>query len=526
MTRYGMRLGALLMIAVGALVGLGAREDAPSLPDDLARVPPKAQAVLTVRVAELWNGDLGKDFRAALGKEQDRMVDELKRFYGVGPADIERLTVLTTDLGDHEHVALIFRVTGKLDRKKVLSAVVPGGREEVIGGEVVLADDSKAASVSEDRRTLVIGRPRGVRLVLTAKPGKPSPALAEMFEKAAKHSVSAYVDPSSLADMLDMLPAPLTPVKPLLLANNGVAWADVGYTSKLGMKLSFKDDKAAGRGRKVIDAVRALASLTLAGTSESFAAESKPLAALMSKVEKALDDATVEQKGTTVEAAFSAKAERTEAAAAIKEGVAKLIVAAALSRGANNLKQIAIALHSYHDSVGSFPPQAVYDKDGKALLSWRVLILPYIEQDALYKEFRLDEPWDSEHNKKLIARIPPTYVSPQGKASAVGGTFYQGFHGKMAFFEGKRGIKFADITDGTSNTIMVTESAVDVPWTKPADLPFDPDGKLPKLGGLYAGGFHAMLCDGSVRFLKATIKPDTLKMMITRNGGEVIPGDD
>src|SRR5687767_1431681 len=122
MTRYGVGLAALVM--VGALLGLRAREDAPaSLPDDLARVPAKTQAIVTIRVADLWDGDLGKDFRAALGKEQDRMVDDFKRSFGVAPGDIERLTLLTTDLPDPENLTMVLRVAGKLDRKKLLPAL-------------------------------------------------------------------------------------------------------------------------------------------------------------------------------------------------------------------------------------------------------------------------------------------------------------------------------------------------------------------------------------------------------------------
>src|SRR5262249_30142494 len=83
--------------------------------------------------------------------------------------------------------------------------------------------------------------------------------------------------------------------------------------------------------------------------------------------------------------------------------------AASRTRSANNLKQIGLAMHNYHDVNGAFPPAAVCDKTGKPMLSWRVLILPYIEQDALYKEFKLDEPWDSEHNKKLLAKMPKVY---------------------------------------------------------------------------------------------------------------------
>ena len=81
----------------------------------------------------------------------------------------------------------------------------------------------------------------------------------------------------------------------------------------------------------------------------------------------------------------------------------------------NNLKQIALALHNYHAAMGSFPATASMSKDGKPLLSWRVHILPYLEQDNLFKQFKLDEPWDSEHNKALIAKMPDIYRSPAQK---------------------------------------------------------------------------------------------------------------
>jgi prepilin-type processing-associated H-X9-DG protein len=189
----------------------------------------------------------------------------------------------------------------------------------------------------------------------------------------------------------------------------------------------------------------------------------------------------------------------------------------------NNLKQIALAMHNFESANGSFPASATYDKDGKALLSWRVHLLPYVEQDALYREFKLDEPWDSDHNKKLIAKMPRVYQIPDAKASMPGGTFYQVFTGKGTVFEGKRGRSILGITDGTSNTLMVVEAAKDVPWTKPDDLPFDPEAKMPpKLGGHFEGGFNAAFCDGSVRFLKSTIALEVLKAIITQNGGEVI----
>jgi RNA polymerase sigma factor (sigma-70 family) len=183
---------------------------------------------------------------------------------------------------------------------------------------------------------------------------------------------------------------------------------------------------------------------------------------------------------------------------------------------ANNLKQITLAMHNYHDTNQAFPAAAIYDKNGKPLLSWRVAILPFIEQDVLFKEFKLDEPWDSEHNKKLLAQMPKVYGDKGTK------TVYRVFHGRGAVFEGTKGIKLADITDGTSNTMLVVEAAEAVDWTKPDELEYDPEKKLPKLGGMFDNGFHIALADGSVRMLPHNVEEKLLRALITRNGGEVI----
>jgi hypothetical protein len=198
--------------------------------------------------------------------------------------------------------------------------------------------------------------------------------------------------------------------------------------------------------------------------------------------------------------------------------------AARRSQSINNMKQIGLAMHNYHSTYNFFPPQAIRSKDGKkALLSWRVAILPYIEQASLYNEFHLDEPWDSPHNSKLIGRIPPVYVHP-GRSDGAGNTCYQVFYGKGAAFEGEEGMSIGGFTDGTSNTILTTEAAKAVPWTKPQDIDFDPKAAdLKGLGLDDVGGFNAGLADGSVRHIAKTIDIKTLKALITRAGGEVIP---
>jgi hypothetical protein len=199
---------------------------------------------------------------------------------------------------------------------------------------------------------------------------------------------------------------------------------------------------------------------------------------------------------------------------------------AARQRSMDNLKSLALAMHNYHDNNGQFPPAAIYSNDGKPLLSWRVLLLPYLDQDNLFKQFKLDEPWDGPTNKELLAKMPEIFASPRAKSKESQTTIYQVFTGDGTIFPSPNASRIADITDGTSNTILIIEAADAVPWTKPADLPYDANKPLPKLGGITQKGIQAAYADGSVHFLKQTINEKTLRALITSNGGEVIDVND
>jgi hypothetical protein len=190
----------------------------------------------------------------------------------------------------------------------------------------------------------------------------------------------------------------------------------------------------------------------------------------------------------------------------------------------NNLKQIALAMHNYHSANNAFPRPVILDEKGKPLLSWRVAILPYIEQQELYKKFKLDEPWDSPHNKALLKEMPLTYTCPSRTQVVPFTTTYRVFVGNGALFEKDQDIGVADVTDGTSNTLMVAEAKEAVPWTKPDDLLFDPAAapSLHGAGSPHPGGFNASIADGSVRFIKTTINLNVFRAVITRAAGEVI----
>jgi hypothetical protein len=194
----------------------------------------------------------------------------------------------------------------------------------------------------------------------------------------------------------------------------------------------------------------------------------------------------------------------------------------ALKHSANNLKRIGLACHHYLDKHKTFPAAAIYDPQGKPLLSWRVAILPYLgdKEKALYKEFKLDEPWDSAHNKKLLDRMPDVYRSPAAKGMT-NQTPYQVLTGPNTVFAGTKGMRLFAITDGTSNTILAVEATPTVPWTKPADVAYDAKKPLPKFGGVARSGFTVLWCDGSTLVVRPDFDEQTFRDAVTPQGGEV-----
>ncbi len=193
-----------------------------------------------------------------------------------------------------------------------------------------------------------------------------------------------------------------------------------------------------------------------------------------------------------------------------------------LGASRNNLSMIGIAIHGYNDANGQ-TANSIVDKDGKALLSWRVQLLPYLEEEALYKQFKLDEPWDSKTNLSLSEKIPKVYA-PIRVAGKKGETFYRGYNGPSTAFElGERLNIPRSFSDGTSNILAVVEAGEACIWSKPDDLPYDPKKLLPRLGGLFDGDFHVLMVDGSVHTGSSKkIDDEHFHLLITRNDGFVV----
>lgn len=192
----------------------------------------------------------------------------------------------------------------------------------------------------------------------------------------------------------------------------------------------------------------------------------------------------------------------------------------------NNLKHIMLALLTHESEHKAFPAHANYDDAGKPLLSWRVHVLPYLGQQELYEKFRLDEPWNSEHNRALIAQMPALYLDPSsGMNPEQGKTHYLGVLGEGRFFSGDaEGRSTASITDGTSHSLAIVQTgdAGAVIWTKPDDWKVDEANLMQPFDPLHVGGFLTAFADGSVRFIVDAIDPAIFKALLTVTGDEPI----
>ena len=343
-------------------------------------------------------------------------------------------------------------------------------------------------------------------------PKSNNPNLAKAFASVADADVQVVVAPSKflrekiLPQVPDSFPMGLLPGNPSAMLGAS-EWAAVGANLKapvsIEAKVTFSD---AGSAKQVADlqkSVIKLAKMAAQNGEEDWSGilNIPELKAVGKQVVVRMD----QRKILTLTNEMTKK---------VKKASGRMI-------SSNNLKQLALAMHIHHDAKRKFPAQAITDANGKPLLSWRVSILPYIEQQELYKQFKLDEPWDSPHNKKLIARMPKTYLSPQSKAGP-GKTTYLVPVGKNTIFGGAP-ITLSRIPDGTSNTLMIVEAndKSAVIWTKPDDLKINPANPLQGLTNTRKQ-FLAAFADGSVRSIPLTLPAATLNNLFQYNDGNAV----
>ncbi len=394
--------------------------------------------------------------------------------------------------------------------------VAPLGKEA--GDELAALVREVRGYAAEVRAGVLLAGPKKALARLQDFKVEPAPVMAKAFATVGDGSFHLVLVPPAplqraVVEMVPELPKVLGGVRTSELQ---LRWAAVRLD--VGAKLAAKI---------VVQAANAHSAAELGKVLErglTFARKNDELKRLWPEGDKVLSliNPRVEQESVTV----SLDDERTNKSveALLIPLLAKQRVAAARKGSMNHLKQLALAMHIFHDAHRAFPAAATYDAKGQPLLSWRVHILPYIEQEALFQQFHLNEPWDSAHNKKLLEKMPETYRSPSQKNLPAGKTNYLVPVGAKTMFEGKKGLEIRKITDGTSNTIMIVEAddSRAVYWTQPEDYTVDAKNPFAGLVRPGANGFSAAFADGSVQFLSATLDPATLRALFTASGGEPI----
>lgn len=197
------------------------------------------------------------------------------------------------------------------------------------------------------------------------------------------------------------------------------------------------------------------------------------------------------------------------------------------ARATKKMRAIGLAIHNHHSAFRQLPPISIKDKDGVALLSWRVRVLPFLgkQQAKLYHQFRQDEPWDSPHNRRLISEMPDIFrigFNKSGPANKTGLSTVEIPVGAQMVFHSDDST-FSDITDGHENTIMVVEipdGSAEI-WTKPSDgLTVDSTDPSAGIGGHFGSKVLVVMADGSIRFLAGKDLKGTLYSAFTRALGD------
>lgn len=510
-------------------------------PVDLSYLPSKAEAVAKLDVGRLLEGPLGQLLQMPQVSPQ---VQQFEQMLGMRPQDIESVTIgvggLTDAIASGKEpdpsqlpLTAVIRTKVALDSTK-LQTMIPGG-ESITEGSMTyvrIPNPKMAGGVwFVDSNTVVVGSEPSVKEVGT-NPAMPSYVDAGLMDGTSPIQVLySPTNPDAVFRHPQAKIPPQVPIPPAamavaqnFLANANGVFIGLDLTNDLGVNLSVRC-KDSGSATQMVSDMNA-------ATEESKAAQANqpanPMMMPFMNIQKAMEESlTMEASGDIFRSTQSAKGGGQQlgafipmAMAMVGPAIQQAQQAAKRTQSKNNLKMIGLAMHNFHSIYGRFPNSASVDGNGKPLLSWRIHLLPFLGHEDLYKQFALDEPWDSPTNMPLVAMMPDVYKSPQ-VASEPGKTIYIVPVGLGTAFEMQKGRGMREFTDGTSNTILLLEGAEEsaVVWTQPADLLFDPLD--PKRGVRNSpAGFQVVFADGSAQFISNQASDLTLKGMFTRNGAD------
>jgi beta-lactamase regulating signal transducer with metallopeptidase domain len=532
----------------GAKAGAESKWDVAPVLRTFKYVPADAKLVAGVSPSEIakWGGVT--PFVAMITKEVG-----FEKKFGMKLADVANVEFIRTRTARPERVIfdrLIVQTNGAHDWKKTITDLLeepghPKLEAQELAGKEIFVDPSGACFYMADEKTLIVSTKEEIEKIIQ---GNEKEMGAEEFPEFLTEPVALRAEMSLLKAMagLEKLPQGFesNPVAAMFLPLIDHVQVECGYadaqagSDKAGFHARLECDSAdwAQQVAKTLEALRTVALNVLQAKFQAVK-QSAPVSATAEQigqinqffemVEKSLTEAKITATDKQVRVSADLNVNQAIVAGVVMPAVEAAREAARRTQSMNNMKQLGLAMHMYLTTNKHFPPAAIRDKDGKPLLSWRVTLLPYLEQKALYEQFHLDEPWDSEHNKPLIAKMPVVFLDPHDPVSTNASYFMP--TGKGMFGGSENGLRIKDIMDGTSKTIAVVEAKRDIPWTKPEDIEIDADASkpLPDFGGHFVPDyFGATFADGSVRTLSKSIDPKILHAMFTVAGGEVITDEE
>jgi hypothetical protein len=532
-------------LAIAAIVAAGAFSCAASLAADHDAIKP----YLVDDVDDIGFIDLAKinitaalDELAKLGVVPEPQVAEARQ----KAAAIQQIFSQLPELGARRAYVLvrdsdlaaggvtwIIEAGDGADKARIIELIKPwlaAAQDKSDFGELGLALPKELAVAGN----MILGAPSAERLdaIKSAPPATPRPealaALAALNDADAGVVVFGSVDGRRvIREMFPAIPPPFAEIDGRLLAD-GVAWialtAKLPPEPKVALAVQALDAETATTLDRAADRAlvlgKALYLTELVGNAPVHRAHAATMGVLLPMLDPKLD-------GTLLSVTFGDDPREIET---LKNAMTPMVKSASDAAGRaqkmNSFKQILLAMHNYASAKGSFPPPASHSDDGKPLLSWRVLILPYIEEMELYKQFHLDEPWDSEHNRTLIDKMPAVYRDPvkvvvggdAGRTTCLVPT------GEKTMFPDAEALEFRQVTDGTSQTMALVDAVPElaVVWTKPDDWEVDLKDPLRGVKRTDGDGFIAGYADGSVRFVPNDIDPAKLAAIVTATGGEVV----
>lgn len=530
-----------LLVATPSLAGLP--QDTPtSKPSSLRYVPDSSVFLLSVHPSEV-----------ILHKSVKPMADELKSFFSnVVHTDLEKLE--TWQLGlffipdkennrTREGVYQIFVSKEPTDFTGLVKVMAPSGQKLSHKGVEYFRSNRACYLLLGDRTLLLAENERSMLPLIEAGAASSGPARWKPhWDKLKGKPAACMIDFANFKKAVENNPPPpgiFSDIKPMWeksqLAAIGLDLTKRVELNAVAESMSEEDATAAkkamnvglGFARSQFDEAmqqidQQIDQLSNDAYGEGYVVEMRIVEAVMSLIRKPMAAIEIQQDGKTLTASTSLSPIAIGRASGKVAPLLRTIQAKAVaSARQNNLRQIALAMHNYHDVYNEFPPAYKMGKDGNGnhKVSWRVLILPFLEELNLYEQYKFDEPWDSPANKRVTARMPAVFRAIGSKAAAME-TDYFAIVGENTAFKPEKGRKLAEFIDGTSNSLLVVESRKAVHWAKPEDIAL-PKDKLPKLGGIAEKGFRMVRADGSAGFVLKSADPEQLRRLLTINDGKV-----